>query len=88
MFALHQDLFIQCICVIASLELAACVVVCMLDARSRVEHRESAASRREAPDPFATWVSMLDRQRDRRDGNRYGGVERRSKVRFAQAGSN
>ncbi len=73
---------------ISSLELTACLAVCVRDARNQMRLRVEASSRCEAPDPFGTWVNMLERQRDRRDELRYGGVERRSKISYAQLGSN
>lgn len=88
MFALRQDLFINCISIIASIELATCIALSVCDARNRIQDRVRASIRFEAPDTFATWVSMLDRQRDRRDGARYDGIERRSKIAYSPVRSN
>ena len=83
MLANYQDLLIHSLLLVSVLELALCLIAGAVDKRSIDPHRPDAATEPEILDPFATWINMLERQKDRRDGARYDGIERRSKISYS-----
>ena len=83
----YQNLFLDLMLLISVLELALCLSVGALDRRPRKAHAVQTLAKPEKFDPFATWINMLERQRDRRDGSRYGGVERRSSIAYSHFAS-
>ena len=83
----YQDLLIDLLLLLSVVELAVSLGIGALEARSKSLRRIHATAPHGLMDPFATWINMLERQKDRRDGLRYEGVERRSKIALPVFGS-
>ncbi len=79
-----QNLLILALTILSVMELAVSLSFVLLDARTRSSFRVSSLDSKETRDPFFTWMGVLERQSDRRQGPTYGGVERRSSPRRPQ----
>jgi len=76
-----QNLLIVTLAALSVVELAVCLIFVLLGARTRSSFRVQSLASKDTPDPFFTWMNVLERQSDRRQGPAYNGVERRSSPR-------